>query len=1277
MGAERSKVRDVEPSAVAVAVPSEVAVGTVKASEDGKGEERGMERRHKPQGKGEEALFVIRLKGKGSSRQHCPSEQQDSQPEHDGDAAMLSDWLATASAWPTAAHAEHAPQQREDSATDRGPGHSGCAATANSDHARIMSAVAVLAVKCGAVAASRGASPAAQRWVRAGALVAAVQAFGRLVAQRREKALRRFRLNLQFRSPQLEAEFRSQLAPHATKDLVRAFVLAITLVVLGGACHAGAVGPAAITSPAWWAALASLMALLLAGWWVCVRYLNKGALGKHTPITSWLLTSTMPVAINVAMGVGFMLSWVGSGPKSRPLWQAPHQKIVLLVAFSFVYHLVKLSGVRYAVAASALITFNAVAYAATPPATTAEKQELARMNLYITLILFLHLIASFSHEHTERKRFLLAKEVDSEQGLLTQMLPQRIIRTLKANPGSLIADKYCNVTIMFVALQGFADLVASTPAKRLINFLNGVFSEFDALCAHHSVYKIETVGDTYLAGAGLLDGDNSSDDNGREHARRAAALARDLIRVQMLLESVKTNIFHNIPLQLKVGLHSGPVVAGIIGAKRLFYRAFGDTVNTASRMCSHGLPGKVHMSGATKELLEGSGFAVFSRGVIEVKGKGPMETFFLEQDVDDSQLYNHGSLNLFQTEDTNKVSATVRSVAQLLLRGTNDTQHQHPHHHQHDNQHHPPSPLLAAAVSPFPSSPSASTMPPAKRVDGLASDIKDNKGPSPGSRRRTSMSLDFINMLLPRPIATTGQADHNATDDKCETKHLWWWRSLPTLLKEKLLHPSGSGWSFSGGSQHSGQPTQRPTKLPKLLEVNAATTTGATLSTSPAPTTPAELETAYQRDNDKATLRQMQLVVGLCCSALLPYTLFDILQHRPDAWLAVAFSLRLAYTSVALVALVYMSVALRWPRHRVRALTQQRLMTGLAVAGSVVVMALAAMRSEGYDSVNEEVVMTMTITLPVVMLACGLTFVHAAAAAVCAVALFGSLVAALLNRHRGHTNSNIVPVDNAHIAAGIISHAIEFLFLMASVRQQECRMRGHFLLQKELVKQNRMSSNLIHDLVPPQIGMLLKRGMRSIVDHYSETTCLFSDMVGFTPLSMALGAHRLVLFLNRLYTTFDSLCDKHRVYKVNIIGDAYVCVAGVPVRDDAHTAAAVEMARSMLHAIDALRDELLIAANTHAVSTAPQAKSYEIAMRIGLHSGPVVAGVVGIAALRYEVWGETVRIANKMESSGRPGCVHLSQECIINIKESHQYKHMLELVEDGTAFLADDRCFRH
>eukprot|EP00898_Chlorokybus_atmophyticus_P002256 jgi/Chlat1/3030/Chrsp203S00233 len=236
-------------------------------------------------------------------------------------------------------------------------------------------------------------------------------------------------------------------------------------------------------------------------------------------------------------------------------------------------------------------------------------------------------------------------------------------------------------------------------------------------------------------------------------------------------------------------------------------------------------------------------------------------------------------------------------------------------------------------------------------------------------------------------------------------------------------------------------------------------------------------------------------------------------------------------------------------------------------------------------------------------------------------------------------------------------------------------MRGHFL-QKELVKQNRISSNLIHDLVLPQIGLLLKRGSPSIADHYSETTCLFGDMVGFTPLSLALGAHRLVVFLNRLYTTFDSLCDKKRVYKVNIIGDAYVCVAGVPARNDAHTATAMEMVRSMLHAIDALRDELLlIAANKTHTPAARQTKLHDIATRIGLHSGPVVAGVVGTAP-RYEVWGETAQIANKMESSGRPGRVHLSQECIINIQELHHYKHMLELVEDATAFLADDQCFR-
>jgi len=215
----------------------------------------------------------------------------------------------------------------------------------------------------------------------------------------------------------------------------------------------------------------------------------------------------------------------------------------------------------------------------------------------------------------ERSHAELAAEREKSDRLLHNILPERIADRLKAGE-STIADAIPSVTVMFADLSGFTAFSAGLDARRLVFLLDEIFSAFDRAAAAQGVEKIKTIGDCYMAVAGLS--------NPRaDHAEAAAGLAFDLLDTFAGLVAA-----HGLDLGVRIGIHSGPVVAGVIGHHTFAYDLWGDTVNVASRMESHGEPGRIHVTEATRLLL-GDRYRFEHRGEVDVKGRGLMETFFL------------------------------------------------------------------------------------------------------------------------------------------------------------------------------------------------------------------------------------------------------------------------------------------------------------------------------------------------------------------------------------------------------------------------------------------------------------------------------------------------------------------------------------------------------------------------------------------------------------------------------------------------------------------------
>jgi class 3 adenylate cyclase len=223
------------------------------------------------------------------------------------------------------------------------------------------------------------------------------------------------------------------------------------------------------------------------------------------------------------------------------------------------------------------------------------------------------LIAAYQVERTRRAAFLLRRESET---LLHNVLPVRIVARLKDDPSS-IAERFDAVTILFADVVGFTELTASLRPEELVTVLDDLFSAFDEIAQRHELEKIKTIGDAYMVAAGVPV-------PRADHAERVARMA-----LEMRAIVARTEFLAWRKLGLRIGMHSGPVVAGVIGKKKFIYDVWGDTVNTASRMESQGVQGAIQVSEATRALLDGR-FHLRERGPVQVKGKGEMRTWFLE-----------------------------------------------------------------------------------------------------------------------------------------------------------------------------------------------------------------------------------------------------------------------------------------------------------------------------------------------------------------------------------------------------------------------------------------------------------------------------------------------------------------------------------------------------------------------------------------------------------------------------------------------------------------------
>lgn len=234
------------------------------------------------------------------------------------------------------------------------------------------------------------------------------------------------------------------------------------------------------------------------------------------------------------------------------------------------------------------------------------ESEAAFVLVVTTLVVFMGLF------YFVRQRDELQRESDD---LLRNILPDDIARRLKSGSSRPIADEFEDATVLFVDVVDFTPLSAGMTATELVTTLDDIFSDFDDLVGELGLEKIKTVGDEYMVASGIP----------TPRPDHAAAMA-DLALA--LTETLRTHRYGGAKISARIGINSGPVVAGIIGSKKFSYDLWGDVVNIASRMETHGVPGEIQITRSTYERIRDE-FVCEARGTIEVKGKGPLDTWLL------------------------------------------------------------------------------------------------------------------------------------------------------------------------------------------------------------------------------------------------------------------------------------------------------------------------------------------------------------------------------------------------------------------------------------------------------------------------------------------------------------------------------------------------------------------------------------------------------------------------------------------------------------------------
>lgn len=967
------------------------------------------------------------------------------------------------------------------------------------------------------------------------------------------------------------------------------------------------------------------------------------------------------------------------------------------------------------------------------------------------------------------------REAEKTRDLLKSMLPDLISEQLQSRSDQSaplrIAEKYSSVTIMFVEVCNFNDISSEQTQDELVDILNTVFSVFDSVLEDYHAYKVETIGQVYMVVGGCPH-------RARRHGEDVGELALEFVSVmpevnQLLRVTVPTL---RRSVGIRIGLNTGPIVAGVVGQKTPRFKLFGDTVNTASRMQSTCPANQIQVSESSHKALRAK-FNLKYRGSISVKGRGEMDTYYLTGRKDTFSL-GEGTLVKDKAEMLQQISINrARLFRSLSANGFTDASS--------------PS-IRSLAVAPV-----GSTTPGSEsggRSSGKGSSkvspLQDATNPSSTSMNSVDdesnkMSLAAISSQSMGPLHGVSGEDPDGEDRR---------RGRLGRLLDLLHRYSHFGTPDFWVSQKDKGITsvaRMAALLLKVLPILLATQLIVYVAVRGGEHAYHEALDASARD---VAAQNLSLSGALNATGMLPGE--DPDHEHPNEFLFIG-----AICVTVIMFLLSGLVVLMYKNPRIMHLVSYATgATFLSILALLVWINLGAVHP---NSSFLMVVITFFLNLQVWPMRHRALFSLFASLVNCAALIIvleqpdydGSFERYVFVDLEPATQDNLL-VDSHDIIIHFVLLIVSIVLQLWCVVMEDMFLFQEFLHNKLIVDQNRIlrdqkakTTTLLSQLLPPSIVPKLMAdtsGQQArIVDRFDNVTILFTDMVGFTAFSRSISALALLDFLNAMYTRFDAITEKHQLYKVEIIGDAYFVVGGCPIVSADHTEkiglAALEMleclpelcdiahrilcteqqakrvaeekdrklARNSMHggneqfdklknlpdeggpeapsrggrpeARDRGRDpagaEGADAEDGHGEgksrddgsggsggsaqeseserentdtktgigadkqegggsqrqeerdskdarpsgSYLPNHGSSEdlykavpmpnISIRIGVHVGSVVAGVVGFKDPRYHIFGDSVSIANSMEAKSKPGRLHITQSTVDNLKK--------------------------
>lgn len=321
-----------------------------------------------------------------------------------------------------------------------------------------------------------------------------------------------------------------------------------------------------------------------------------------------------------AGAIGIILVFAASASTATYMFGLQAQVQVYFVLAGLIWFVIGIERWQFAVCVIvAFATLVLTLFEVAPQQGSAFSAETARWTAVLSMVNAITInavmlfYALFLLQRAESK---LERQTARAEGLLSVVLPSSVADRLRSAPGKPIADRIDGATILFADLEGFTGAAHAEPPEAVVAYLDQLIRGFDECCQTYGVEKIKTIGDAYMVAGGL---------NGDLHG---GAVAAGRFALHILEHQRSLPLLGQHRLRLRIGIHTGPAIAGVIGGTRISYDLWGDAVNTASRMESQGVPGRIHVSEAFQNAASGA-FEFEPRGDSDLRGIGTVPTFFL------------------------------------------------------------------------------------------------------------------------------------------------------------------------------------------------------------------------------------------------------------------------------------------------------------------------------------------------------------------------------------------------------------------------------------------------------------------------------------------------------------------------------------------------------------------------------------------------------------------------------------------------------------------------